>query len=338
MANINILSIDGGGIKGIISAMVLEKLEERLQVYSHNHNARIADYFDLVAGTSTGAILTAIYLCPDKNRRPKFSAKDATNLYLYKGKEIFKRQPYYPLNTFFGLFGARYTNTEFKKILDLYFGNLQIGDLLKPCLITSYDTEKRSAIFFNTVSSKKGEDREYLLKDSVLASASAPTYFNPAYIKSIRLKDNCLIDGGVFANNPALCALVEGIKLEEFTNMNDVFLLSVANVSTKVPYEYRKAKRWGLIGWALPILDILMDASEQTVDYQLEKIFSAIHLPNNYVRIEKEIEERNFSIPRMDDVRPESIQKLIDIGYKIVEEEKENIDRIARQLVESKRR
>ena len=79
-----ILSIDGGGIRGILPGQVLVSLEEKLKKLDKNKDAKIADYFDLIAGTSTGGILSCMYLTPtdEKNKRPKFSAKKAVELYL----------------------------------------------------------------------------------------------------------------------------------------------------------------------------------------------------------------------------------------------------------------
>src|SRR5947207_3704233 len=81
-----ILSIDGGGIRGIIPGQVLVALEKKIQQLSGDNSKRIADVFDLIAGTSTGGILTCLYLCPDANSaRPRFSAADAVDLYLQNG-------------------------------------------------------------------------------------------------------------------------------------------------------------------------------------------------------------------------------------------------------------
>jgi Patatin len=86
---IRILSLDGGGIRGIIPATIMVEIENRLQMRTGNPDARIADFVDLIAGTSTGGILTSIYLCPGPDNRPKFAAKDALDLYLNNGKDIF---------------------------------------------------------------------------------------------------------------------------------------------------------------------------------------------------------------------------------------------------------
>ena len=86
-----ILSIDGGGIRGIIPGQVLVALEKRLKGLSDDPTARIGDYFDLIAGTSTGGILTCLYLCPhpDQPTRPRFSAEEAVALYFERGAKIF---------------------------------------------------------------------------------------------------------------------------------------------------------------------------------------------------------------------------------------------------------
>jgi patatin-like phospholipase/acyl hydrolase len=89
-----ILSIDGGGIKGIIPGMVLVEIEERLKIRTGNPNAYIADYFDFFAGTSTGGILTCLLTCPSKDdpKKPRFSAKEALNLYIENGSKIFSNK------------------------------------------------------------------------------------------------------------------------------------------------------------------------------------------------------------------------------------------------------
>lgn len=318
-----VLSIDGGGMKGIVSAIVLKHLEEKLKIYSGNENARIADYFDLIAGTSTGAILAALYLYPTEQGESKYTAQEILDLYLIHGKEIFKR------NFLFPLFGAKYKNKPLKKLLDDYFGSTTIGELRKPCLLASYDTTKRSVVFFNTVSSRKDARRNYPITDAVLASTAAPTYFPPSCLKFKKQCYNCLIDGGVVANNPALCALIEALKLPKCDGICDIMLLSVGNVNNPKSYYYEEVKQWGLIQWARPILDILMDGSEQTVDYQLKRLYKSINHPQDYYRMQWVVETE---IPGMDDVSNDAIEQFIGFGEKLAMREKYRIDEIARRL------
>ncbi|KAI3807236.1 hypothetical protein L1987_23161 [Smallanthus sonchifolius] len=91
---ITILSIDGGGVRGIISSVILDFLETELQKLD-GKNARVADYFDVIAGTSTGGIVTAMLTTPNEEGRPLFAAKDVTEFYLEHCPKIFPSRDKY---------------------------------------------------------------------------------------------------------------------------------------------------------------------------------------------------------------------------------------------------
>ena len=125
-----ILSIDGGGIRGIIPGQVLVALENKLKERSQNPNARIADFFDLVAGTSTGGILTCIYLCPDLGgdpARPLFSAEEAVELYMERGDEIFSVSLWQKIRSAGGALDEIYDAAELEETLDDYLGELKLS-------------------------------------------------------------------------------------------------------------------------------------------------------------------------------------------------------------------
>lgn len=333
MNKTRILAIDGGGMKGIVSALVLERLEQLLQVYSKNEDARISEYFDIIGGTSTGAIMAALYLCPDHNGKPKFSASDVVELYMEHGKEIFRKKKLYPVNTLFGLLSPKYSNKTFEKLLDQYFGELKMKDLLKPCLLASYNTENCEAAFFTTETQGHCTYTEYPVKKAVLASTAAPTYFPPVTIGCGHRQNNCYIDGGVVANNPSLCTLIEAIKLGKSTEITDMHLLSIGNVSRTERYTYQQVDGWGMAGWAIPIFQIIMGASEQTVDYEIRRLFEILHMSKQYTRIELEVKERT---PPMDDASKETIKKLIKYGEELIKESEKSLKNVAKELIESK--
>lgn len=327
-----ILSIDGGGMKGIVSALVLIELEDIIKKYSGADTVYLVDYFDLIAGTSTGSILAALLLCPNDYNRPKYTASDALNLYLTKGKSMFQTNPLHKIRTLGGLIGPKYKNKALSAELNAYFGNVKTADLLKPCLLTSYNMTSRDSLFFNSLSSLKSEDRNYKLADAVLASTAAPTFFPPSSTKSYSSYEDCLVDGGVFANNPALCALIESLKLERTKDIADTMVLSVGNVNTSKSYYYNKVHHWGAINWAFPILDILMDASEQTVDYQLNKLYSILGVSSHYLRIAANMNE---NVPPMDDTSKEAINRFLSIGKELVIKKHRDLERYARILVDN---
>ncbi len=105
-----VLSIDGGGIRGIIPGQILVAIEEKLKEKTGNGNARIADYFDLIAGTSTGGILTCAYLTPDKENagRPKFDTTQVVDLYLKNGGDIFDVTLRHKLRSLGGITDEKY--------------------------------------------------------------------------------------------------------------------------------------------------------------------------------------------------------------------------------------
>ena len=137
-----ILSIDGGGIRGILPGMLLVALEKKLQDISQNPAARIADYFDLVAGTSTGAILCSAYVCPDAKGKPKFSAQEAVNFYLQDGDEIFDVGVWKTISSLGGASDEKYSAKELERVLKTAFGETKISELLRPTCFVSYSEVK----------------------------------------------------------------------------------------------------------------------------------------------------------------------------------------------------
>src|ERR1700709_1365467 len=130
-----ILSIDGGGIRGIIPGQILVALEAKLQEKTGNPDARIAEYFDFFAGTSTGGILTCILLCPSATdpKKARFSAKEAVELYVNNGDKIFDRSVWHKMVSLDGVAEEKFEATGIEKCLHIYFGDLKLNELLKPC-------------------------------------------------------------------------------------------------------------------------------------------------------------------------------------------------------------
>src|SRR5260370_12515238 len=175
-----ILSIDGGGIRGIVPGQVLIAIETKLQQRTGNPDARIADFFDFFAGTSTGGILTCVLLCPSliDPKRARFSAKDAVKLYVENGSKIFDAGLWHKIVSLNGVLEEKYEAGGIDGWLEKYFGELRLSQLLKPCIITSYDIERRETKFFAQQDySRLGDEADFLVKDVCRATSAAPTYF-----------------------------------------------------------------------------------------------------------------------------------------------------------------
>jgi uncharacterized protein len=330
-----ILSIDGGGIRGIIPGQVLIALEKKLQAQSGNPKASLANYFDFFAGTSTGGILTCIYLCPSAAdpTQARFSAQEAVDLYVENGDEIFDVPLWKKIQSANGTLDEKYDATELENSLQYYFGDLRLSQLLKPCLIPAYDIKRRTAHFFAQHDfATKGEGKDFLVRDVCRATSAAPTYFETALVKSLSNISYPLVDGGVFANNPALCAYSEVRNALGDPTAKDMFIVSIGTGSENKPYEYKSAKNWGAIGWIRPIIDIMMAGASETTHYHLTKMFSAGGNSKNYVRIQPA--SLGDAQPDMDDARRGNIQALVEVGIETAQNCTAELDRIVDILLE----
>jgi len=353
---IRILSIDGGGIRGILPGQILISLEKKLQQKSNNPHARLADFFDLLAGTSTGGILTALYLCPDvsppspaplsfrEGPGGRHSAEQAVNLYLENGTKIFSKTFAKKLTSLFGITDEAFSVIQLETCLKKYFGDLKLSQSLKHCIVTSYDIKHRTPFFFRQRRAKENPDYDFPLWQVARATAAAPTYFEPALIKSYAGNKFPLVDGGVFANNPALCAYAEarqifesGIeerrRMKKNASASEMFILSIGTGTVKVPYEYEKAKGWGLAGWARPVIDIMMSGVSDTVDFQLKQIFDAVGHPENYIRIMPDLLGASDD---MSNASPENLSKLKNAGTKAAEKFDTELEKVANALINNK--
>lgn len=327
-----ILSIDGGGIRGIMPGQIMVALEKKLKEKSGNQQARIADYFDLIAGTSTGGILSCIYLCPDEpgSTHPKFSAEQAVDLYLENGDEIFDISLKHKLSSGLGITDEKYSAVELEESLNDYMGDLKLSELIKPCLITSYDIRRRQAHFFRQHRAQKSDSHDFLVKYVARATSAAPTYFEVAKVKSVSSIPYPLVDGGVFANNPSLCAYAEARNLPGNPSAKDMFMLCLGTGKIKKAYYYKESKDWGLVEWVKPIIDIMMSGTAETVDFQLKQIFDSVGKPKQYVRIEPELFNAS---PEMDDASMENLNELKVAGQMCAEENDKILDEVADKLI-----
>lgn len=351
-SKLRILSIDGGGIRGIVPGTILVQLEGMLQELTGDPETRLADFFDLIAGTSTGGILSCLYLMPDcldqpAKARPRFSAEEAVNLYFQRGDEIFDLSLWQQISSGKGLVDEKYNSKAIEEALLDYFQEVQLSHLLKPCLITAYDLRARRAHFFNQMDAReKGPGWDFLVRDIARATSAAPTYFECARIKAADHAVYPLIDGGLAANNPALCAYAEARgmprpqppakkntgKKKAAANppkltwtAKDMCILSLGTGSIKKPYIYKEAKDWGLVEWVQPVLDILMSASAETVHYQLTQIFDAVEAPEQYLRIDSDLP--GHIDPAMDCATLENMKRLGELGTALGDEYREPLKR-----------
>lgn len=233
-----ILSIDGGGIKGVFPASFLTSIEESI-------GGKICEYFDLIVGTSTGGII-ALALGAG------MSAKEILKFYEDDGPSIFKGTR---LLRFFRHLGiSKYDNAALRKALESKFGDKKLGDsccrLVVPCL----NLENGEVYVYKTAHNPRFE-RDYKVRmvDVALATSAAPTYF-PTHRSAAGLP---MIDGGVWANNPMGVAVVEALGPLGWQK-GEFQILSIGCTQEPLKIEAARRLALGLGYWGLKIVDAMM--------------------------------------------------------------------------------
>jgi uncharacterized protein len=270
-----VLSIDGGGIRGILPALILATVERQT-------GKRIYELFDVIAGASTGGILACGLAKPDP-----MTAAEMASVYIDDGPKIFACSPARAAMS--TVRGSKYEATVLESILREKLGDAKLSDCLTDVLIPAYDLESREAYFFKSwraqgLFTPVGEtpaDADFFLRDVSRATAAAPTYFEPVVIRNMTGKSFSLIDGSITASAPAMCAVASVKKL--YPQTNRIVLLSLGTGSPSRPIPHQIARQWGALGWARPALECLMDGAADTVDCQLRESYTDDELI--YVRI-----------------------------------------------------
>jgi uncharacterized protein len=244
-----VLAIDGGGIRGIIPALVLAELERRA-------GRQVFELFDLIAGTSTGGILACALCAPEP-----LPASELVSLYADEGPRIFDRSIWQRIRSGEGLLDEKYDGAELDRALERFLSDKRLSESRPDLIVPAYDTNGPGPYFFKTVNARESASDDFPLSIVARATSAAPTYFEP-----VAAGERALVDGGVFAGNPAMCAFAEVLRQRPGT---EVVMLSLGTGERTRRRPFDEIDDWGLAEWARPILDVVFDGSSDAVDYQL---------------------------------------------------------------------
>lgn len=231
-----ILSVDGGGFRGVFAAHILKRMEENMGV-------SWLDQFDMFAGTSTGSIIAGGLACG-------LNASDICAFYEEHGSRIFKRRLCAWLDPW-KMLASHYSHKTLSELLHDKIDGITLGQVSRPLIIPAVDIGNGKVhVFKSKYSDGFIRDPEFKVADAILASCSAPTYFDPHLVSHYRLAD-----GGIWANNPSLVAAIDahyrlGVAFE------DIKILSIGSGATKYYYpEAIKSRAKNCIrqcfGWGL---------------------------------------------------------------------------------------
>ncbi|MBI4931903.1 MAG: patatin-like phospholipase family protein [Bacteroidetes bacterium] len=322
MKTIRILSIDGGGLRGVVPLTILNEFKTRLKLYA---GKEIWECFDLIAGTSTGGLITSAITLRDKNaaeKKAKYTINDILNVYIDHGKDIFPQRgwlgnKWHALKDIFRpTFGEEGIAKVFKDVL----GEHRISDCLTNIMVSTYDLNNNVPLFFKSLDNAVNKNLDALLYDICRATSAGPTYL-PTYIFNYpknpdteKPHRNC-IDGGVYVNNPSMAALAEFVKnyafydksiaRKEDVDFKNIFVLSVGTGTYAAPIKDNASATKGELYWAKTISDVMMRGVNKTTDYEMNEIME----DGNYLRLSINIDNEEHA--DMSNSSKETTQYLI---------------------------
>ena len=326
-----ILSLDGGGIRGLITAKILHELESQTR-------QRIHELFDLIVGTSTGGILAAGLARPQiEQAGVPCSAEELANVYSERGREIFNRSLWKGVTSLGGLSDEKYDAAPLESILYEILGDAELKETVPDIIVTSYDIEKREPYLFKTSKARAGAvGRNHLLRHVGRATSAAPTYFEAFLLDDAQWEGEqghrrALVDGGVFANNPSMIGLSEA--LSSGTDMSEIVLCSVGTGVNDREIPYDEAKDWGPLGWAKPVISVMMDGMSDSVHYHARKLLPASggnSEAQRYFRFDISLED---ALDDLDGAHRGNINALSGEADKIMKEQADELARLAKLLL-----
>ncbi|OEL38835.1 Patatin-like protein 1 [Dichanthelium oligosanthes] len=338
---VTVLTIDGGGIRGLIPGTILAFLEEKLQELD-GPDARLADYFDYIAGTSTGGLITAMLTAPNKDKRPLFSAKGINKFYLDNGPQIFPQRPWPDVvNTLIELKGPKYDGKFLHSKIQGLLGATRMHETLTNVVIPTFDVKNLQPTIFSTYDAQTIPLKDALLSDVCISTSAAPTYL-PAHFFQTKdsagnTRDFNLIDGGVSANNPTMLTINQITrkmivdKQDLFpggpTDYNKFLVISIGTGSAKDAemYTAQEAAGWGILSWLhtvhgkgvyTPIVDMFSYSSAALVDYNVSILFQALRSEKNYLRIQDD--HLDGTAATVDVATKENMEELVRIGKRML--------------------
>ncbi len=271
-----ILSLDGGGIRGLFSASILAALESDLGI-------TIRDHFDLIVGTSTGGIIAlalGLGLSPDA----------VVDLYFDQGKKILSNRLGW--RTLRQGLRSKYSARALEHALrnDAVFGNRLLGDSTKPLVIPSYSLESDDVYLFKTDHSRRlRRDWKVPAWQVALATCAAPTYFPASsHIGCLRH-----VDGGLWANNPILVGLSEAVSIFN-RRLDEIRVFSLGTTKSVSPRKER-LDGGGALQWLCESKNLFLRGQS------LSATNLAIHMlgQSNVLRVDPEVPQRSFGFDKI---------------------------------------
>lgn len=332
-----VFSFDGGGVRGFIPLYAAEQIENQI-------GKPLVHSVDFMTGTSTGGIIVLGLNVPKNEKvpendppQPKYSPSDMLDMYTKYGERIF---PCSFGKRVTGLMAPLYKPDGLEFVANKYFGETWLSDSITNVVVSAFETQKYQPYFFKSFLAGSDKNRDFKMKYIARATSAAPTFFPPAWIPNRNRESFCMIDGGVFVNNPAICGSVEARVLYPLTDIKDFTVVSFGTGQVQKTLAYDTIKDYGTIKWVSPLIDIMMEGNSAAVDYQLKELLSDIPtgdggFSKRYYRFNPEISEADS---KMDNASEKNMKNLRLIAERQVQERSSDIGAIVSLLKEKEAR
>ena len=339
---IRVLTIEGGGVRGIIPTRLLAALESLAGV-------PISELFDVLVGTSTGGMLALGLVTPGEDGRPAYPADTVGDIYTSHGHFIFPkpasslprslqeaREWWASASSNAAIFGynpdagnARYSPEGIEEAFELYFGEHMLSEALVDVIVTSYDLQTKSPVLFRSRDAKLDRENDLLMRDAARATSAAPTYFPPLEMAWEGVDDRLLVDGGVFAKNPAMIGYIEGVARarEQGLGDSDVIVVSLGTGRPKrtqaLTYKEFVSRSW------LRLAEDVFRAAEDGQAALHDQVLTTL-IGDHYWRFQTVLAEG--ASYAMDDVSDENVERLEHLGDQLVGERLGDLNALAKKL------
>jgi patatin-like phospholipase/acyl hydrolase len=285
---------------------VLTELERRA-------GRRVFEMFDLIAGTSTGGILACALCAPDP-----LPASELVALYEDEGPNIFDRSLFQRIKSADGVLDEKYDDAALDSALERFLEHKRLSETRPDLIVPAYDTALPGPYFFKTTKARATpETDDFPLSVVARATSAAPTYFEP-----VELDERALVDGGVFAVNPAMSAFAEVLKE---VDAREVVLLSLGTGQHTRKRSFDEIKDWGVAKWARPILEVVFDGVSDAVDYQLDHVLGG----ERYWRLQTEL---TLASDDLDDASEDNLARLRGHAEDLIRERSATLDAVIARL------
>ncbi|MGB0839321.1 MAG: patatin-like phospholipase family protein [Chitinophagales bacterium] len=296
MAKIRILSIDGGGLMGIIPIKILQLIESITQSPIH-------ESFDLIAGTSTGGLIATGLSVTENGYSPKVGLDTLEDFYLNRSQTIFPTAHGLEKvwRTVKSVFRPTFSTKAMERELKAFYGDLSLKDCLTPLLVPVYNVSGNYPLLLSTRIAEENASKNVSVFDACRATTAAPTYLPPHLF---RYDDEVILgtDGGLFANNPSIAAFIEATDhrsyyehrktterafpaFESITDLlDDIFVLSIGTGHYYNQHKAAQAPKWGMLQWIRPVIRMMMDGSNNLANKQAQALLPS----RNYLRLDCE--------------------------------------------------